>query len=166
MLHTILVFFFVFLSVIILTPLGIIASIISLFGLWKYRKYWISFLGRLFALPMIKISACQLTVTGKENIPKKGSLCFVCNHGSIFDIALLLAHAGRPFGFIAKKELSFIPVFNFWIPMLGGFYIDRKNTRSGIKTINKGIERIKAGNAMVVFPEDSGPKISIIRPRG
>jgi 1-acyl-sn-glycerol-3-phosphate acyltransferase len=106
-----------------------------------------------WARMMIFLTGCKVTVSGRENIPRKGGLCFVSNHGSIFDVLLILAYTGRPFGFIAKKELALIPFFNVWVPLLGGFYIDRKNIRSAVKTINRGISRIKAGGAMIIFPE-------------
>jgi 1-acyl-sn-glycerol-3-phosphate acyltransferase len=40
-----------------------------------------------------------------------------------------------------------------WISLLGGLFIDRKNIRRAVKTINTGIARIKAGGAMIIFPE-------------
>ena len=153
MIHTIFAFFYVFLSAVVLTPIALVIHIICLFGLWRYRANFIYGVARLWALLMIKISACDMTVTGRENIPPQGGICFVSNHGSIFDAALMLAYLGRPFGFIAKKELIYIPLINLWIPMMGGFYIDRKNLRKGLKTINQGISRIKAGGAMIIFPE-------------
>jgi 1-acyl-sn-glycerol-3-phosphate acyltransferase len=102
---------------------------------------------------MIAVIGCKVTVKGRENIPARGGICFVSNHGSIFDIVLILAYAGRPFGFVAKKELSFIPLLNLWIYLLGGFFIDRKNIRKAVKTIDRGIRRIKEGGAMIIFPE-------------
>jgi 1-acyl-sn-glycerol-3-phosphate acyltransferase len=56
-------------------------------------------------------------------------------------------------GFIAKRELMYIPVLNLWIYIIGGLFIDRKNPRKALKTINKGVEHIKAGGAMIIFPE-------------
>jgi 1-acyl-sn-glycerol-3-phosphate acyltransferase len=106
-----------------------------------------------WALMMIKLTGCRMTVTGREHIPSKGGVCFVSNHGSIFDIVLHLAYDGRPIGFVAKKELIYIPLLNMWISLLGGLFIDRKNIRKAVKTINKGIARIKAGSAMIIFPE-------------
>jgi 1-acyl-sn-glycerol-3-phosphate acyltransferase len=102
---------------------------------------------------LITLSGCKVTVRGRENIPLEGGMCFVSNHGSIFDILLILAYAGRPFGFIAKKELSYIPLLNMWIALLGGFFIDRKNVRKALRTIDKGIGRIRSGGAMIIFPE-------------
>ena len=99
------------------------------------------------------LTGCSMTVTGRENIPKKGRVCFVANHVGIFDILIAVAYSGRSFGFIAKKELRALPVFNLWILLLGGLFIDRKKPRKAIKTINKGINRIKEGGAMLIFPE-------------
>jgi len=67
---------------------------------------------------MIRLVGCKMTVLGRENVPKSGGVCFVSNHASIADILLLLAYAGRPFGFVAKKELMAIPLLNVWISKL------------------------------------------------
>jgi 1-acyl-sn-glycerol-3-phosphate acyltransferase len=110
-------------------------------------------IAQVWALMIIKIIGCKVTVQGRDKIPQKGGLCFVSNHGSIFDILLLLAYTGRPIAFIAKKELVYIPFLNIWISVLGGLYIDRKNNRRAVRTIKKGIGRIKSGSAMIIFPE-------------
>jgi 1-acyl-sn-glycerol-3-phosphate acyltransferase len=77
----------------------------------------------------------------------------VSNHVGIFDIILALAYSGRPFGFIAKKELLLVPGINVWIYLLGGLFIDRQRPRKALATINRGIRRLKAGAAMLIFPE-------------
>ena len=141
------------LALIILTPIAVVVTIVCLFGMWKLRPVIIYRMAQSWALLLIKLIGCEKTVRGRENIPRKGGLCFVSNHCGIFDIVLLLAYTDRPFGFIAKKELLLIPLINFWIFLLGGLFIDRKNLRKGLQTINKGISRIKSGGAMVIFPE-------------
>jgi 1-acyl-sn-glycerol-3-phosphate acyltransferase len=138
---------------IFLTPFGIAGYLLSLFGLRGPMSVFMSWIGLIWSRFLILLSGCELTVRGRENIPRKGGICFVSNHGSVFDIALLLAYAGRPFGFIAKKELAFVPFLNIWIYMLGGLFINRNNPRKALKTINSGIERIKKGWAMIIFPE-------------
>lgn len=139
-------------------PLGIAAFVLSCLGLKKPMGWVIYLIGKIWALIIIKCTGCKLQVKGKENIPSRGGLCFVCNHGGIFDIILALALIGRPFGFIAKKELLFIPFLNIWIFLLGGLFIDRKNIRRALKTINKGIRRLKSGGRMLVFPEGTRSK--------
>jgi 1-acyl-sn-glycerol-3-phosphate acyltransferase len=153
LIKTILIFIPVVAAMILLTPFGIIVFIGSLIGLRQPVSRMMYCIAQGWALMMIKFTGCTMTVTGRDRIPRQGGVCFVSNHGSIFDIVLHLAYDGRPIGFIAKKELAYIPFLNMWIYLLGGFFIDRKNIRRAVGTINKGIDRIKAGGAMIVFPE-------------
>ena len=153
MLKTIFCFAYVVVSVLALTPVGVIVVLFSLLGLRKYMLAMMVPIGQGWAWLLLKIINCKITVRGRENIPAKGGLCFVSNHGSIFDILIFLRYAGRPIGFVAKKELLLLPFLNVWIPVLGGLFIDRNNHRSALKAINRGIDRIKAGGGMVVFPE-------------
>jgi len=152
MIKTILGFGYLVLALLFLLPFAIVALILSLFGLKKPMTHIIYRLAQGWALSLLPIAGTT-KVTGRENIPKKGGVCFVSNHGGFFDIILLLAFCGRPFGFVAKKELLFVPFLDAWIYMLGGLFIDRGNARNAIKTINKGINRIKAGGGMLIFPE-------------
>jgi 1-acyl-sn-glycerol-3-phosphate acyltransferase len=153
MIKTIICFAYVAAAATLLLPLGILAVVLSLLGLRKYMSLFIYRLVQGWARIFIKIIGCKTTIEYRADIPRKGGLCFVSNHASFLDIVLLLAYAGRPFGFIAKKELLLIPFINIWISMLGGLFIDRKKPRKAIKTINTGVARIKKGGAMLIFPE-------------
>jgi 1-acyl-sn-glycerol-3-phosphate acyltransferase len=117
---------------------------------YRAAQYW--------AKTIIAITGCTLEVEGREHIPPKGGVCFVSNHVGVFDIILALAYIGRPFGFIAKKELLLIPLLNLWIYILGGLFIDRKNIRKAINTINLGIQKIQKGGGMLIFPEGTRSK--------
>ena len=153
MIRTVICFAGVIAGFVGLVPFAAIAVLFSLVGFRRPMSVFIYRVVQGWALVMVKLVGCKLTLSGRENIPKDGSLCFVSNHGSIFDIVLMLSYAGRPFGFIAKSELLKIPFINLWIAVLGGLFIDRNNPRSALKTINSGIERIKAGGAMIIYPE-------------
>jgi len=152
MIKTVLGFGYLVFAMIFLLPFAFVALIISPFGLRKPMKHIIYRLAQLWALSLLPIAG-HTTVKGRENIPKKGGVCFVSNHCGFFDIILLVAFCGRPFGFVAKKELSYVPFLNVWIYMLGGSFIDRGNVRKAIATINKGVKRIKTGGGMIIFPE-------------
>jgi len=153
MLKTILGFGYLAFAMAFLLPFAMLAGFFYLLGLRKPMKIIIYRLAQGWAKSLIPISGCKATAKGRENIPKKGNVCFVCNHNGFFDIVMLLAFCGRPFGFVAKKELSYVPFLNLWIFMLGGLFIDRKNVRKAIRTINKGVDRVKAGGGMLIFPE-------------
>ena len=153
MIKTIFCAFYLVISMIFLVPFGLIAFILYLLGLRKPMKLVMYKIAQGWGFSLIKFSGSKITVSGRENIPRKGGVCFISNHDSYFDIVLLLAYCGRPFGFIAKKELALVPFLNMWIYMLGGLFIDRKNIRKAVKTINEGVKRIKSGGGMVIFPE-------------
>jgi len=153
MIKTILGFGWLIFAMIFLLPFALTALILSIFGLKKPMMHIIYRLAQLWALSLIPVAGCTAEVKGRENIPKKGGVCFVSNHCGFFDIIILVAFCGRPFGFVAKKELLYVPFMNAWIYMLGGLFIDRGNVRNAIKTINKGVQRIKSGGSMIIFPE-------------
>jgi len=153
MVKSVLLLVYVAVSMIFLVPFGLIAFILYAIGFRKAMKqvfYWIA---QGWGLAIIKLTGCKVTVTGRENIPKKGGVCFVGNHSGYFDIVLMLAYTGRMVGFVAKKEFLLVPFLNIWIYMLGGFFIDRSSLRKASRTINKGVEKIKAGAGLIIFPE-------------
>jgi 1-acyl-sn-glycerol-3-phosphate acyltransferase len=153
MIKTIFSFAHVIISMIICTPFGIVALFFGLCGLRRLKRAAMYLISLIWSRLIIIVIGCKVTVTGKENVPRTGGVCFVCNHGSFFDIPLLMAFSWRVLGFVAKKELLFVPFLSLWIAMLDGLFIDRKNPRKGLNTINKGIARIKAGSCMLIFPE-------------
>ena len=153
MIKTVLCFIPVVAAMLVLTPIGGVVVVLSACGLRRPMSVLMYRIAQGWALMLIKLIGCEMRVSGREHIPRSGGVCFVSNHGSIFDIVLLLAYAGRPIGFVAKKELLLIPFLNMWVSVLGGLFIDRKNVRKAISTINKGIARIRSGGAMIVFPE-------------
>ena len=153
MIKTILLFILLGLTLILLSPFGFICLIMRFLGLHSTAEFFVCKIAQAWSLLLMKSTGCPITVKGREHIPKKGGVCFVGNHASIFDILLVLGYAGRVVGFIAKKELSYIPFLNLWILLIGGLFIDRQSIRKAVKTIDKGAEKIKAGSSMLIFPE-------------
>jgi len=151
--RTAFIFFLVGLTVAIATPVGLLIFILRCLGLRKLTSSVVCRFAQGWSWILIWITGCTVKVRGKENIPKEGGLCFVSNHGGYFDILLVLATAGRQVGFIAKKELAFVPFINLWILLIGGFFIDRKSGRKSLATIKTGVRRIQAGDSILIFPE-------------
>jgi 1-acyl-sn-glycerol-3-phosphate acyltransferase len=150
---TIVAFSYVVFSMVFLVPFGLVGLFLYIIGFKKPMIWAIYRIAQGWALAIIKLTKCDVTVSGRENIPMdKRGICFVSNHCGYFDIVLLLAYCGRPVGFVAKKELAFVPFLNIWIFMLGGLFIDR-GARKAVETINKGVKRIKGGRGLIIFPE-------------
>ena len=104
------------------------------------------------------IAGAKVTVSGLGNIPEDRATVFVLNHRSIFDIILTFPYFKRPTGFIAKKELDGIPVFSRWLRYSNCLFLDRKDIRKGFQTMMAGIENVKRGVSMAIFPEGTRNK--------
>lgn len=99
------------------------------------------------------INGAQLTVTGQDLIPKDQTVLFVGNHKSLIDIPLLLMHTQKRIAFVAKDSLKNVPPINLWMVFIGCLFLDRTNLRKGAATIKQGINKLKEGHSLVIFPE-------------
>ncbi len=97
-------------------------------------------------------------VRGLENIPKDKAVLYVGNHRSYFDIVMGYTTVPGPTGFIAKKEMMGIPLLNLWMEQMNCLFLDRTNIKEGLKTILTGIEKVKSGISMWIFPEGTRNK--------
>lgn len=115
-----------------------------------------------WAMNRIKDSGATINVYGKENIPLDRNVVFISNHQGDFDIAIFMALIPKEKGFVAKIELNKIPILRTWMKYLGCVFMDRKDLRQSLKTINEAITFIKKGHSMVIFPEGTRSKSDYI----
>ena len=101
---------------------------------------------------VLKIAGLNLTVVGKENIPDEPCV-FVGNHQSNFDIPVILSNTNRLTGAIAKKDMKKIPIMSYWMTQIHCVFMDRENPREALKSIAEGVENLKNGYSMIIFPE-------------
>lgn len=99
------------------------------------------------------ICGVKLTVKGEENVPKDEAVLYVCNHKSYFDIIITYSRCPRLTGYISKDTLGKIPLLNIWMKRLYCLFLDRKDIKQGLKTILTGIDYVKQGVSMCIFPE-------------
>ncbi|WP_404988834.1 lysophospholipid acyltransferase family protein [Clostridium culturomicium] len=116
------------------------------------RERFLTKLEKNWAEGTIKYSEMDIEVIGKENLIEETCL-YVANHQSMLDIPLIMANVNHTIGAMAKKEMSKVIVFSYWMEELGSVYIDREDAREGLKAILKGVENLKNGRSMLIFPE-------------
>ena len=113
----------------------------------------------LWAFSIVRlIAGTNLIVIGKENIPKNEAVLFICNHRSYFDIILNYISVPGITGFIAKKEMNRWPLLRVWMRYIHCLFLDREDIRQGMQTILTGIEKVKSGISIFVFPEGTRNK--------
>jgi 1-acyl-sn-glycerol-3-phosphate acyltransferase len=101
---------------------------------------------------VLKKSRTKVKVIGKENIPEQ-ACAFISNHQAIFDAFVIIGTVDKLTGFIAKKEITKIPLVSGWLREIHTVFLDRSNIKDGIKAINEGADNLKKGYSMVIFPE-------------
>ncbi|MGM7682352.1 lysophospholipid acyltransferase family protein [Cytobacillus sp. Hm23] len=107
---------------------------------------------------LVNLTGSKINVKGKENIPDNQPVLFVSNHQGNFDIPILLGFLDRKMGFISKLEIKKYPIISHWMSMMRCVFMDRKNIRQSVKAINLGINNIKEGHSLVIFPEGTRSK--------
>ena len=105
-----------------------------------------------FGKNIMNATGSQVYVTGEEKIPE-GPVLFISNHQGYFDVPILLGFIKKPKGFVAKYELRKSPILRHWMEKMHCVFINRSNPREGLKSINEGIEILKKGYSLVLFPE-------------
>lgn len=104
------------------------------------------------------LAGTRLIVRGQENIPTDTAVLYVGNHRSYFDIVLTLNLFPRVTGYVAKIEMEKWPLLNLWMKNIHCLFLDRKNIKAGLKTILAGVEEVKNGISLCIFPEGTRNK--------
>ena len=107
---------------------------------------------------MIWIAGTKVIVIGEENVPKDQPVLYIPNHKSSFDILLLYSRVPGLTGFVSKDSMGKFYLLRDWMKKLHCLFLNRENPREGLKTILQGIENIKNGISMCIFPEGTRNK--------
>ena len=111
---------------------------------------------------VIDMFGSSVNIHGAENLPEKGPVVLVGNHQGYADIfAYCAAFTKFQFAFVAKDDLSKIPLYGEWIRRIRSVFIERNDPRASLKAINQGVEYIEQGFSLAIFPEGTrskGPK--------
>lgn len=95
----------------------------------------------------------RITVIGEEHIPKDTAVLYVGNHRSDFDTVITYSRCPGLTGYVAKDSIEKVPVLSLWMKRLYCLFLNRDNIKEGLKTILTGIDQIKNGISMCIFPE-------------
>ncbi|MCG7912667.1 MAG: 1-acyl-sn-glycerol-3-phosphate acyltransferase [Candidatus Thiodiazotropha weberae] len=150
LLRSILYFTFLVITTIVIATVGSLVA-------WALPRKYVHFFDttwsrlNLWALKFF----CGLTyrVTGMENLPENNCIIFAKHQSAWETIALISVIPGSK-SWVLKRELLFVPFFGWIMVYFRPIAIDRKSGRKAVEQIiEQGIERLKSGNHVFVFPE-------------
>jgi 1-acyl-sn-glycerol-3-phosphate acyltransferase len=110
---------------------------------------------RTVAAGLLK-SFYRFEVVGIENIPKEGGVLICSNHINNFDPPVVGMKIPREVYFMAKEELFSIPVLGKIVKMCNAFPV--KRGMSDREALRKGLNILKEGNVLGLFPEGTRSK--------
>lgn len=159
MIRLVLTAVFVFLFLVLSIPLLIAEWIIGKFNPDLKSKTSLAIVNWAFRW-VIRIAGTKVIVKGEENVPKDTAVLYVANHRSYYDIILTYVRVPRPTGYVAKKEMLRYPLLLNWMKNLHCLFLDRENIKEGLKTILTGVEKVKNGISICIFPEGTRNKVN------
>ncbi len=96
-------------------------------------------------------------VEGLDNIPDESCIIF-SKHQSALE-TMMVQRIFPPLTFVVKQELLWLPFFGWGLRSIDPIAIDRKSGRKAIgQIVEQGIERLKRGIWIVIFPEGTRSK--------
>ena len=96
-------------------------------------------------------------VEGLDNIPDEACIIF-SKHQSALE-TMMVQRIFPPLTFVVKQELLWLPFFGWGLRSIDPIAIDRKSGRKAIgQVVEQGIERLKRGIWIVIFPEGTRSK--------
>jgi len=110
--------------------------------LWIKSSYWL----------LKHIVGIDYVIEGIENIPK-GSCIIASKHQSSLDAVLPLLHFDDPV-LILKRELTYIPLFGWYMAKVGIIALNRGAPLKAMKALIAGAhKKVKDGRQILIFPE-------------
>ncbi len=126
--------------------------------IWRWAWHWLLF-AAAFVLFLL---AYSFRSRGGHRLPGRGGVLIVANHQSFLDPMLVGASMRRPLAYLARKSL-FRNRFLAWLmDTLGAIPLDRD--ASPTQGIKAALRLLKAGKAVVMFPEGGRSRDGKLRP--
>ena len=106
----------------------------------------------LWAPMIFFLFGIKFTSEFEEELPEIPSI-YIANHLSQLDIAAVVGSIPKGLFFVAKKELSYVPLLAQYMQVMGMIFVDRGNRENAIKSMEEAAEKVSNGKNLVTFPE-------------
>lgn len=136
-------------------PVTGLFSILALAGApLRAGKGYFDWIHRTWSRILLRLAGVRVKADGLEHLRAGGPQVLVCNHQSLFDILALFVALPLSLRFVAKMELSRIPLFSRAMRRAGHVFIDRGDRSQAIRAMERAGERMREeGLSLGLFPE-------------
>lgn len=106
----------------------------------------------------------RVEAEGLENIDPSQPYVIMTNHQSVLDIGAVIQTLPVSFRFIAKKELTWIPIFGWALVLAGHVIIDRRERSKAVSSLEQAAQRVAKGVNVIIFPEGTRSATGDLQP--
>jgi 1-acyl-sn-glycerol-3-phosphate acyltransferase len=147
--------FFPYLGVLMMLTVLLFPAVgaVRLFADRAAHERFLRILTGAWARHLLWFGGVPVEVENRERPPATGPLCVVSNHQGDADILLVVGFVPRLVGFIAKRELTRVPIISWWMRAMHCVFLERASARQALEAIDRAVARIADGQAMILFPE-------------
>jgi 1-acyl-sn-glycerol-3-phosphate acyltransferase len=108
---------------------------------------------RLWCRTVLAATGARVVSRQLGPIDPTRSYVFVSNHTSHMDVPAIVSVAPVPPRFIAKRELSRIPIFGWAADRVGHVFVDRRDSHGASRAIERRLSRGLSGIGLFFFAE-------------
>jgi 1-acyl-sn-glycerol-3-phosphate acyltransferase len=133
---------------------GVPATLLAPFDRSGKIIMWIAvhWIGWIFRSVGVRVEA-----EGLGHIDPSQPYVIMTNHQSVLDIGALVLTLPIEWHFVAKRELTWIPLFG-WAVAMSQVVIDRGNHEKAVRSLSAAAGKIRGGWNVIIFPEGTrGP---------
>lgn len=125
---------------------------------------WLWWCYKLLYLPTVWLAILLFSTRtkGRHHVPRRGPFLAVANHESFLDPILIALSVIRPMRFLARRTLFEPGWFGWLIASLGAVPISQD--RTGKEGLKAGLELLKQGNGLLIFPEGTRTRDGRLQP--
>ena len=147
-------------------PSTIFFSLVAIVaGLLRAPKSTFDWVHRNWSRSVLRAAGVEVRVAGLQHVVPDGAQIFISNHQSMFDIWALFATLPVSLRFVAKKEMSRIPILSRAMRAAGHVFIDRQDRAQAAEAMRLAGQRmLREGLSLGLFPEGTRARDGRLKP--
>jgi 1-acyl-sn-glycerol-3-phosphate acyltransferase len=117
---------------------------------------------RIWARGWCWLFGIRVHLVHPEHLPKGGAI-LAPNHSSMWDI-LVLSTLPVDFKYIAKRQISRLPLLGTCLTVMGTYWVDRNSSGRDISVMKRVEEGLQKGIPVLIFPEGTRTRTGELLP--
>lgn len=116
------------------------------------------------AITGVRLAGIRIHEIGRENLKPDQNYIFMSNHASNLDPPIEIPRIQQRCSVLVKKELFRLPILGTGMHLARLVPVDRANRDAAIESVREGVEVLRSGLSMMIYPEGTRTSDGKLRP--